>query len=207
MIEIYTFPQQSVQWFKIKLGVLSAGSFAKVLAKESKKTQIGKSVGSRKGYLYKLASEILTGVPQDTYQNSHMERGNTQEPLARVEYEFVTGNSVNEIGFALRGRIGCSPDGLVGSSGGIEIKSVIPSKQIETVLANKIPPSHKAQIQGCMLILDCEWFDFVSYSPLIKNKNYMFIKRMCRDEDYISNLQGEIIRFIKELDALVKRMK
>jgi hypothetical protein len=199
MVEIYTFPQLSPEWFQIKLGIVSAGSFAKVLAKGQGK--------SRNGYMLKLAAEILTGERRDTYQDQDMIRGTKQEPQARKEYEFVTGNSVDQIGFCKRGWVGASPDGLVGYEGGIEIKSVIPEVQIETVIANRVPPSHKAQIQGCLFVCDCAWWDFVSYSPLLKSKNYIFIKRMFRDEDYISTLQVELIKFLRELDALVKLME
>lgn len=201
MSEIYTFPQLSPEWFRVKLGIVSAGSFGKVLAKGKNKT--------RSGYMLKLAAEILTGEHRDTYQSKDMIRGTEQEPQARDEYSFVTGNSVNQIGFCKRGRIGVSPDGLVGSEGGIEIKSVIAETQIETVIANRVPSAHKAQIQGCLFVLDCEWWDFVSYSPLLKNqsRNYIFIKRMFRDEKYIADLQVELIKFIGELDELVEKIK
>lgn len=198
MLDIYTMEQGSESWFQCKLGIVSAGSFSKVLAKGSGKT--------RKSYILKLAAEIITGEHRETYQNSEMERGILQEPKARVEYEFNTGNSVNQIGFAKLGRIGCSPDGLIGSPGGMEIKSAIPEIQIPIVIAKEIPPIHKPQMQGCMMVMDCEWWDFVSYSPLIKNKNFIFIKRMYRDQEYINNLQKELLVFIKELDDIVKKM-
>jgi len=199
MIDIYTMPQGISEWFHVKLGIVSASSFSKVLAKGSGAT--------RKGYMLKLAAEILTGEHRETYSNADMSRGIEQEPLARAEYEFITGNSVDQIGFAKKGRIGCSPDGLIGPEGGIEIKCVIPEVQIETVLSNKIPPAHKAQIQGCMMVLDCLWFDFISYSPLIKGRNYIFIKREYRDNEYIANLESELITFIRELDDLVNKLK
>lgn len=198
-VTMYTMPQGDESWFLVKLGVPSAGSFSKVLAKGQGKT--------RKTYMRKLVAEIITGTHRDTFQNADLLRGIEQEPQARDEYEFITGRSVDQIGFAKRTRIGCSPDGLCGSQGGIEIKSVLPETQIETIETNKIPPSHKAQMQGCMMVLDCEWWDFCSYSPLIKNKNYIFIRRMCRDEAYIQNLQTELLSFIKELDDLVEKMR
>lgn len=198
MLEIFTMPQGSLEWFKVKLGIVSAGSFSKVMAKGQGKV--------RTGYMLKLAAEILTDEHRDTYQSQDMVRGLEQESQARDEYAFVTGNSVNQIGFCKRARIGCSPDGLIGSEGGLEIKSVIPEVQIETVLTNKVPPSHKAQMQGSMFVLDCKWWDFVSYSPLIKNKNYIFIKRMYRDQEYIDDLQRGLLKFINELDALVEKL-
>ncbi len=192
-------PQGEESWFQAKLGIISAGSFSKVLAKGQGTT--------RKKYMLKLAAEILTGTRRDTFQNADLLRGIEQEPQARREYEFIKGVSVDQIGFAKQGRVGCSPDGLVKSPGGVEIKSVLPETQIETVTANKISSIHKPQMQGCMMVLDCEWWDFCSYSPLIRNKNYIFIKRMYRDDTYIENLQKELLVFIRELDLLVKSME
>jgi len=198
-VEIYTWPQQSPQWFQCKLGIPSAGSFSKILAKGQGKT--------RKTYMLKLAADIITEEHRETYQNPHMERGNTQEDAARDEYSLITGRDVSQVGFIKKGRIGCSPDGLVGAEGGIEVKCVIPEVQIETVMANKIPPGHISQIQGNIWICELEWMDFASYSPLIKNSNYMFIKRAYRDEKIISNIEIEVVRFIQELDALVEKLK
>lgn len=198
MLEIYTMPQGEESWFQAKLGIISAGSFSKVLAKGQGTT--------RKKYMLKLAAEILTGTRRDTFQNADLLRGIEQEPQARREYEFIKGVSVDQIGFARKGRIGASPDGLVQGQGGIEIKSVIPETQIETILADKVPSVHRAQIQGNIMILDLEYMDFISYSPLLKNKNYMFIKRVYPDPAYIENLQKELLVFIRELDDLVERM-
>lgn len=198
MTDIYTWDQLSPEWFRIKLGIVSASSFSKVLAKGQGKT--------RKTYMLKLAADIITKENREAYQNTHMERGNLQESQARSEYETVTGNEVNQVGFVKTGRVGCSPDGLVGPEGGIEIKSVIPEVQIETIMADKVPTTHKAQIQGCLMICDCQWWDFVSYSPLIKNKNFIFIKRVYPNLEYIENLQTELLSFIRDLDEMVKKM-
>lgn len=199
MLEIYTMDQGSEPWFKARLGIPSASHFKDVLAKGSGK--------SRHNYMLKLAAEILTEERRESYQSADMLRGTKLEPLARAEYEFITGNSVNQIGLAKLGRISCSPDGLVGSNGGIEVKSTIAETQIVTVQSGKIPSAHKAQIQGNIMILDLEWMDFISYSPLIKNKNYIFIKRMYPDPEYIANLQKELITFIRELDQMVQDMR
>ena len=196
-MKTYNCEQGTEEWFNIKLGVPSAGSFSKVMAKGQGKT--------RKSYLYRLAGEILTGFPQETYSNKEMERGLFLEPFAREEYEFITGNEVEQVGFIKNGKCGCSPDGLVGGDGGIEIKSVIPSVHIEAVKNDKVPPEHKAQIQGCMMVSGRVWWDFVSYSPDINGK-YIFIKRMERDELYIKELRNEIDMFLIDLKETVKMM-
>ena len=197
MINIYTFPQCSDAWFKAKLGIMSTSHFSDILAKGKGKT--------RRSYMTRLCGEILTGVHRETYSNADMRRGIEQEPEARREYEFVTGRSVDTIGFAVNGRYGCSPDGLVGSYGGMEIKCVIPSTQTETLLRNGMPPAHKAQVQGCMLIMECGFWDFVSYSPLMERK--LFIERIYRDGVYIVKLQEALALFYGELTEMVEQIK
>lgn len=196
MVDIYTFPQLSDEWVKVKLGVISVSHFSEVLAKGKGKT--------RNAYMSRLCGERLTGVHRETYCNDDMRRGIEQEPVARKEYEFLTGNSVNTIGFAINGQLGCSPDGLIGSYGGLEIKSVIPSVQVETLLRDDMPPAHKAQVQGSMLVMECGWWDFLSYSPLMER--YAFIKRIYRDGPYVVRLQDELDLFCKQLDEMVEEI-
>lgn len=197
MIDIYTYPQRSIEWFKIRLGIISASSFSKVLAAGSGKT--------RQAYMMQLYDELRTGIHKQGYQSPDMLQGTRQEPAARREYEFVTGSNVNEIGFAINNHCGCSPDGLVGADGGIEIKCVKPSVQARTVKANKMPPAHKPQVQGCMMVLGCEWWDFTSYSP--DAKDYLFIKRIKRDEKYIKKLDNAIELFYNELIEMMEERR
>jgi hypothetical protein len=197
MIDIYTYPQLSDAWFKIKLGVISASHFSDVLAGGSGKT--------RYGYMKRLCGEILTGIHRETYCNADMRRGIEQEPAARKEYEFFTGNSVDQIGFAINNNVGNSPDGLVGNYGLIEIKCVIPSVQVETLLQNDMPTAYKAQVQGAMLVMECGWCDFVSYSPDMDR--YLFIKRIHRDGLYVIKLQEAIGLFYRELMEMVAEIR
>ena len=200
-IKIFTMEQNSPAWFDVRLGIISASHFGEVISKGR-----GKNPSKMcRSYMVKLAAEILTGAHRDGYTGYDMLRGIEQEPDARAEYEFQTGYYVNQIGFAKRGSIGCSPDGLVGELGGIEIKSVIPEVQIETVLANEIPSTHEPQIQGVIYVLDLDWLDFVSYSPLLNN-NFLFIKRAYRDDEFIDNLKKKLETFNKQLLDMVKTM-
>lgn len=199
--DIYSFPQGSDEWMQIRLGIVTASKFQDVISKGR-----GKAPSKMcRSYMIKKAAEILTGTFRDQYQGYDMLRGIEQEPDARAEYEFRTGYSVDQIGFAKKGNIGCSPDGLVGEFGGIEIKSAIPEVQIETVLANEIPSTHEPQIQGVIYVLDLDWLDFVSYSPLLNN-NFLFIKRAYRDDEFIDNLKKKLETFNKQLLDMVKTM-
>jgi hypothetical protein len=93
----------------------------------------GKSV-TRKTYMLKLAGEILTGEPMESYSNVHMERGKEQEAEAREAYELMRDVDCQQVGFIVNGDKGCSPDSLIGSDGGLEIKTALPHIQVERLL-------------------------------------------------------------------------
>lgn len=113
-----------------------------------------------------LAAERITGWTEHVYVNAAMERGNMDEPLARDLYS-VTYDVVREVGFMVRDdwgfSIGYSPDGLVGETGSIEVKSRAPKKHLATILADEVPAENMAQIQCGLLVSGRSWCDYLSY--------------------------------------------
>lgn len=193
--------QQTPEWFAARLGRATASEFSSVLAKGQGKT--------RAAYLRRLVCERLTGKPTETYKNAHMDRGTEQEPFARLAYESITGNLVEEVGFIPHETLmaGASPDGLIDTDGGCEIKSVIPTVQLDTILAGAYPSEHKAQIQGNLWINKREWWDFCSYSQYMPENLRTYIFRVVRDEAYILNLAAEVTVFLGEVEALLTKLK
>ena len=184
-------------WFTDRLGIPTASMYSALMAKGEGKT--------RKAYMIKLAAERLTGKRAESFSNGHTDRGTEQEPYARMSYESLTGNVVQEVGFIRHPTLmtGSSPDGLIDLDGGVEIKSVIPTVQIETILKGGYPTGHKAQIQGNLWNAERGWWDFVSYSPDMPQGLDTYIFRVVRDEAYIKELEAEVIRFLADLDAMV----
>ena len=113
-----------------------------------------------------LAAERITGWTEHVWVSAAMERGNLDEPLARDLYS-VTYDVVREVGFMVRDdwgfSIGYSPDGLVGETGSIEIKSRDPKKHLATILADEVPAENMAQIQCGLLVSGRSWCDYLSY--------------------------------------------
>lgn len=197
MIEIFDCAQGSDEWKRVRLAIPTASEFACVLAKgKDGKTESSKT---RKTYLYKLMGECLTGDPADSYSNHHMERGKEQEAEARNLYGFIAECELRQVGFVRNGRKGCSPDCLIDANGGLEIKSMLAHLLVELHLDGEVPPEHKPQIQGNLLVCEREWWDFVAYCPKMKP----FIKRVYRDEPYITALSAAIDIFNNELDTML----
>lgn len=199
MAEIISCDQNSPEWFKARMGIPTASEFATVMAK-------GKGGGdskTRQTYLYKLAGEIITGEPMESYSNAHMERGKLMENEARTLYEFMTDQSCERVGFIRSGRKGASPDSLVGSDGLVEIKTKLPHLLIEALLRGEFPPEHKAQCQGQLWVAERDWLDIAIYWPGMP----LFVTTATRDEAYIRDLSDGIDAFNEELDRIVDRVR
>lgn len=195
MMQIIDCEQGSDEWFKARLGVPSASNFSAILAKGEGKT--------RRSYMNRLAAEIITGEVGESFQSQAMERGKQMEDEARDLYAFIHDAPLQRVGFVLNGPKGASPDSLVGTAGGLEIKTQRADLLVETLSLDRLPPEHKAQVQGGLWVCEREWWDFVGYWP----KMPLFVKRVTRDEPYITNLSGEVERFNDELSLLVERIR
>lgn len=192
--------QGSDEWLLAKCGKAGASEFSSILAKGQGKT--------RASYLRRVIAERLTGKPVESYRNAHMDRGIEQEPLARLAYEARTDNLVETAGFLQHDTllVGCSPDGLIGKDGGAEIKSVIPTVQVDTILGGGYPPEHKAQVQGNLWITGRGWWDFCSYSQDMPTHLRVYIFRVAREEDYIKMLENEVRGFLADVDKALARL-
>jgi predicted phage-related endonuclease len=195
MIQIIDVDQNSPEWLAARMGIPTASKFATVMAKGDGKT--------RSEYMRKLAGEILTEEPAESFTNAHTERGHDMEQVARREYAFITGNEPLQVGFIRNGQKGASPDSLIGDNGGLEIKTALPHIQIDRLERDRLPPEHKAQVQGNLWVSEREWWDFCSYWPKLP----MLTVRVFREEDYIKTMSDEIDRFNDELAELVERIR
>jgi hypothetical protein len=195
MIQVFNMDQGGDEWFQARLGIPTASKFATVMAKGEGKT--------RSEYMRKLAGEIITGEVTESFSNSHTERGKEMEDEARRTYAFINSVEPELVGFIRNGEKGASPDSLIGVIGGLEIKTALPHIQIDRLERNRLPPEHKAQVQGNLWISDREWWDFVSYWPRLP----MLCVRVYRDEDYIKTMSDEIDRFNDEKAALIERIR
>lgn len=195
MIEIIDVDQGSGDWFAVRAGIPTASMFATVMAEGDGKT--------RTKYLRTLAGEIITGEPAQAFSNFHMDRGKAMEDEARETYALVYDAEPIRVGFVRNGQKGASPDSLIGTNGGLEIKTAQPDIQIDRLERDRLPPEHVAQVQGNLLVTEREYWDFVSFWPKLP----MLRVRVYRDEPYIKRLSAGIDAFNEELALLVDRIR
>ncbi len=210
-LEIFNCEQGSDEWFEVRKGIPTASNFSDVIANGKgiakelvSSMKMNATSKSRQTYMYKLASEIITGSQPigESFSNIHTERGHAMEPAARRFYAFMWDVEPKQVGFIRNGRAGCSPDALIGEDGALEIKTKLPHLLIETTLKGEFPAAHKAQCQGILWITEREWIDLFVYWPSLPP----FIKRAGRDEPYIDKLSVAVNEFNEELDEVVSKI-
>lgn len=196
-MKVLSAEQRSPEWFEARLGKATASQFANVLA--------AKTTAANRNYRVKLALERITGKQEEVYVNDAMKQGTEREPLARIAYEGLTGNLVEEVGLCLHDTLDCgaSPDGLIDAVKGLEIKCPTPGKHVEYLRQNGEPPEYTAQIQGCMWITGRTQWDFVSFCPEFPENAQLIVRTIKRDAAYIEKLAAAVEVFMREVAAEV----
>lgn len=204
MVEL-PIEQGTDEWKQLRLGKVTASRVADVLTK----IKTGESA-SRKNYKMELVVERLTGIPTDTYTSPAMQWGKDNESWARMVYEITSKNDVVQVPFVDHPTIkwfGCSPDGLIGTEGNLEIKCPNTATHIEYLLAGVPPAKYIPQMQTQMACTGRLWTDFVSYDPRLPEDLQLFVVRLDRDDAYIKAMEEEVKQFLDEVDELFRHLK
>ena len=197
--------QGSEEWFAARRGKVTASRVADVMAR----TKTG-FAASRENYKAELVLEILTGTTAVGFVSEAMKWGTEKEPEARAKYAETIFETVTETGFVDHPSIvgaGCSPDGLVGDDGIVEIKCPNTATFLDIFLSENIPQKWQTQIQMQLDTTGRKWCDFVCYDPRMPEGAQLFVKRVERDEMFIATMREMIIAFIEELNEDVAKVK
>ena len=166
--------QQSPEWFKIRKGKMTA----------SHAQAIGNAGKGLETYVYDLVAEEYSSAEKEQFSNEHTERGNELEEVARGIYELENNVDVEQVTFIEYDEyVGCSPDGLVGENGLIEIKSPNDTEYLKYLIfgESQIDTKYIWQCQMQMLITGRNWNDLVIYSPNFKKS--MLVYRIIPDKE------------------------
>lgn len=198
--------QLSDEWFKARLGRVTASCIAKVMAK----LKSGQPGADRTNYAAQLITERLTGCPTEVFTNAAMQWGTDTEPQARAAYKFMHGCTVEEVGFIDHPSIamsGASPDGLVGDEGLIEIKCPNTATHLATLEGASIDRKYLLQMQWQMACCDRQWCDFASFDPRLPVSMQLHVQRIARDDKLIAEIESEVAAFLTELDERVADLR
>jgi hypothetical protein len=197
--------QHTEEWWAARLGKVTASRIGDLMAR----TQKGWGA-PRKHYLAEKVAERVTAKARDRRKVASLDHRLELEPDARVAYEFYRDAEVIQVGFIEHPRIpnaGCSPDGIVGSDGGMEIKCCNTETHIEIITAGTIDTSYLYQCQFGMACTDRAWWDFVSFDPNMPEELKLYVQRVKRDGAMISDIESNVIQFLSEVDQKVAEVQ
>jgi len=194
--------QGTEEWARARVGKVTASRVHDIIAT----VKSGGYSAGRKNYLAELVAERLTGEPAPSFQSAAMAYGIECEAEARAAYAFIHDADLEEVGFVphpLIAEAGCSPDGLVGEDGLIEIKCPNTATHIETLLGGKVPLEYVTQMQFQMACTGRKWCDWVSYDKRLPEHMRMAVRRVARDNSVIEQLDAAVTAFLAELNKTV----
>jgi len=161
-----TYPelaQGSQEWLEARCGLLTASTIGKLITPSTLKVADNET---SRGLTMQLAAERITGHVDYVHPTFDMQRGSEDEPFARDAYA-ESFSPVEEVGFIVLDtggyKLGYSPDGLVGDTGIIEIKSRKPKEHLKTVLKGLPPLENMAQMMAGLFVTGREWCDYISF--------------------------------------------
>jgi YqaJ-like viral recombinase domain len=198
--------QGSPAWLDARRGVVTGSRFRDA----RDKLKSGKPSGKQIAYAYDVARERVGGKAPEVYVNAAMRFGTENEPLARLAYELATGNVVEEVGFCTddEGIFGCSPDGIIGSEGVLEIKSIVSSDTLFTAVVDGDYSAYMDQIIGYHWLLGCKWVDLVLFCPDLEEIGLsLTIIRINRDEEAIEALESDLLNFAAQVALNIAKLR
>lgn len=201
----YNDPQGSEAWLENRRGVITASRFKdcrdyKAPTAADKKDGKTRGAPSAKllGYAFDTARERVGGRAPAKFQNAAMRTGSEQETFARLAYESLTGELVEETGFFTTDDrlFGVSVDGLIGDDGVIEIKTMVSSETLFKAVVDGDISDYTDQCNGAMWLLGRKWVDLVLWAPDLEPiGRHLTIIRIERNNDAINALEEDLLGF------------
>lgn len=198
--------QHTQEWWDARLRKVTASRIGDV----TRRLKRGGWGADRENYMREKVSEWVTGKNRDRKKVASLNHRLELEPDARAEYEFEYECEVFTVGFIDHPRIpnaGASPDGLVGSEGGLEIKCLDSTGHIDLILAGGIDEDYLLQCHFGMACTERQWWDFVAFCPEMPSEGRLWVQRVERDDAKIAEVEAAVIEFLAEVDQKVERVR
>lgn len=98
---------------------------------------------------------------------------------------------------------GCSPDGLIGDKGGLELKCPKSATHLGYLRSGKVPGQYIAQITQSLLVTGRDWWDFASFDDRFPEALQLFCVRVNRADVDLKAYELAARLFLNEVQAEV----
>lgn len=193
--------QGSLEWGMLRAGKVTASEMDALVSPLGK---VRTGDGPR-SYLMKKIAEAWTGGPLPASQGIwELEQGQILEDYAKPAFALETGLEVRNVGFITGDdeRIGCSPDGLIGSDSGLEIKCPHIDTHIRYLLDGVLPANYVLQVQGSLYVTGFKKWTFCSY----RRRLPLFILDIEPEDKIQAAIHSALEIFMEQFDAAMKRL-
>ena len=152
--------QRTPEWHDARRGRITASIVGAILGHSPNMT--------RDGAMRRMVRDWL-GAESEFTGNIATEYGTFNEPGACAEYVMETGNHVDHVGFIVAQDgdwAGCSPDGLIGEDGGLEIKCPFGKRKDAAPEFKSLEeqPHYLDQVQFSLWVTGRAWWDFYQWA-------------------------------------------
>jgi hypothetical protein len=179
-----------------------------MLTQPKKKGGVSKT---RQRLIAEIAEERISGVSEkSTILTPDMQHGIDQEANAISCYEATTLQRVTPVGYISHRSlawIGCSPDGLVGEEGLVEVKCMAPHNHLEVLRTREAPRSVMAQLRHNLWTTERKWIDYVAFRPSLPENAQIFIQRFTAEELKLDEYAVEVHAFLNSVRESVEEIK
>jgi hypothetical protein len=194
----------SPEQIRQRIGCLTASNMRRALSI----LKSGKPSEDRESYKRELVAERLVGFAMDHYVTPAMQHGIDNEPVAKQEYTWATGNLIEPmpsvphpvIPFLL-----ATPDGRIEADVGIEIKCPTSAKFVAWKLAGVVPEEHKPQMLAQCLCAGFAAVEFIAYDPRMPEGQRLFVRRFTPTADELAAVEAGAIAFLQEVDEMFEQ--
>lgn len=200
-VDLLNAEQGSEEWFRGRLGVITASRADSLLAKPG--------TAKRDGYLAELVAEVLTAKIPDEINAKALRWGKDHEDEARDAYSAINFSIIEQVPLIYKPgsnyRFACSPDGLDGDRG-LELKCPWSSRTfVEFMCADKIKPEYEKQCQYSMWVTGAMEWAFYNYDPRMKNCKKLHGVIIKRDEAMMREIADAAELFIDDMDKMLSK--
>lgn len=201
-MQILMCAQGTPDWVDARLGLVTGSNAKRIITPKTMKYSEQSA-----DYAAELVAEKLTGGIDPWKwegETQDMQRGKANEGESRLWYQVERDVDVEQIGLAIHdnGRWAVSPDGLVGETGGLELKNPAPRTQVRWLADGVIPAEHLPQVHHALIVTGREWWDFMSYCRSLPP----LLVRITPNE-FTAKLREYLDRFTAEVDALQRTIE